>query len=81
MERFKEWFLSVPVKVKFWSVAIFTFGGAMVAIVWRKYREGLAIGAAKERAKHDRIRLEEQVERKDTGGLHDDILRDASRKP
>ena len=81
MERFKEWFLGVPGKVKFWSIVIFTFIGAMATIVWRKYREGLAIGAAKERAKHERTRLEEQVERKDTGGLHDDILSDARRKP
>ncbi len=81
MERFKEWFLGFPVKVKFWSIAIITFAGAMAAIVWRKYREGLKIGAAKERAKQERTRLEEQIERKDTGGLHDDILRDAQRKP
>jgi len=68
-------------KAKFWIIAVVAFIGALATAYWRKFQEGIKIGAAKERARMEREVLDEQVERKDAGSIADDILSDARKKP
>jgi len=77
MVKISQWF----VKAKFWLIAVGTFTAALAAIYWRKFQEGIKIGAAKERARMEHDILNEQVERKDARRIADDILRDARKKP
>ncbi len=68
-------------KAKFWIIATVAFIGALAAAYWRKFQEGIKIGAAKERARIDHEVLDTQVERRNARQIADDILRDARKKP